>query len=199
MPKKKRPNRERANATQAALLEAARRLFVDHGFAETGTPEIVAAAGVTRGALYHHFAGKQALFRSVVERESMQVASEIEKRSADGSALEMLMQGGRVFLAAMSAHGRTRLLLLDGPAVLGHSAMDAIDAAGAGRTLREGLAQAIEHGEIIPLPLDAAAALLGAAFDRAALFIENGGNAEEAERVVEALIDGLRPKKAPLR
>lgn len=65
----RRTNRQRTEETREKLIEAARRMFVEKSYAETSTPEIVAAAGVTRGALYHHFADKQALFATIAERE----------------------------------------------------------------------------------------------------------------------------------
>lgn len=187
----RRSNQARREATRAALMEAGRVLFIERGYAETGTPDIVAAAGVTRGALYHHFADKQALFRGVVEAEAQRVAEEIERLAAEGPAFDMLIAGGRAFLDAMAVPGRTRLLLLDGPAVLGRAEMDAIDARHGGRTLREGLAQAMDNGVISQLPLDALAALLGAAFDRAALSMESGANGGDYDEVIGALIRGL--------
>lgn len=190
----RRSNRQRTEATRAALIAAARRLFVEKSYAETGTPEIVAAAGVTRGALYHHFADKQALLRAVVEAESAAVAEEVEKAApADLDPLDALRAGGAAFLSSMAVPGRTRLLLLDGPAVLGHAAMDEIEARHGGRTLREGLTAAMEAGAIRPLPIDALAAQLAAAFDRAALAIEAGADAEDHLTVLSAIVGALRP------
>ena len=188
----RRSNRDRTDATRAALLDAARRLFVEKSYAETGTPEIVTAAGVTRGALYHHFADKQALFAAVVEAESRAVAEEIEKAAPETlSPRDALIAGGDAFLAAMAVPGRTRLLLLDGPAVLGRAAMDNIEAENGNRTLREGLAAAIEAGALPPLPLDALTSQLAAMFDRAALAIDSGADASDHRAVLAAFVDGL--------
>jgi AcrR family transcriptional regulator len=194
----RRSNRERTETTRTALMEAARRLFVERGYAETATPDIVAAAGVTRGALYHHFADKQALFRAVVEQEAAAVAAEIERGApATLLAAKALLAGGDVYLEAMREPGRTRLLLLDGPAVLGREAMDAIDNRHGNRTLREGLVAAMRSGEIPKIPVDALTALVAAAFDRAALAIESGGDPEAFRRAMHALINGLLAGGAP--
>ncbi|ACE99528.1 hypothetical protein I8G32_00921 [Rhodopseudomonas palustris] len=189
---KRRTNPERSSATQAALIAAARKAFVAGGYADTSTPDLVEAAGVTRGALYHHFADKQALFRAVIEAESAAVAAEVEAGATDGAAIEALLSGGEAYLAAMAVPGRTRLLLIEAPAVLGRAEADAIDARHGVRTLREGLRAAIEQKAIAPIPVEAAAKLLGAAFDRAALEIAHGGDRESCLAVLRALIEGLR-------
>jgi AcrR family transcriptional regulator len=190
----RRSNRDRTEATRADLIGAARQLFIEKSYAETGTPEIVAAAGVTRGALYHHFADKQALFAAVVEQEAAAVAEEIERASPPSLfARDALIAGSEAYLAAMRAPGRTRLLLLDGPAVLGRAAMDAIDNRHGNRSLREGLVAAMREQSMMRLPLDALTALLASAFDRAALAVEAGAPAEDYRVVLMALIDGLSP------
>lgn len=192
MQEERRTNRDRTEATRRELIAAARRLFTEKSYAETSTPEIVAAAGVTRGALYHHFADKQALFQAVVEREAEEVAAEIERAAPPSLAeREALVAGSDAYLAAMRAPGRTRLLLLDGPAVLGRATMDAIDARHGNRTLREGLVAAMRSGGMKTLPADALTSVLGAAFDRAALAMEAGGNPNDYRAVLEALLDGL--------
>lgn len=173
----RRSNRDRTEATRADLIAAARKRFTEKSYAETGTPEIVDAAGVTRGALYHHFADKQALFAAVVEQEAAAVAQEIERASPPSLfARDALIAGSDAYLAAMRAPGRTRLLLLDGPAVLGRAAMDEIDNRHGNRSLREGLVAAMRAQTMVRLPVEALTALLAAAFDRAALAVEAGRN-----------------------
>jgi len=186
-------NRERTEATRADLMAAARRLFIERGYAETATPDIVAAAGVTRGALYHHFEDKKALFRAVVEQEAEAVAAEVDAASPGGlPALDMLVRGGEAYLAAMRQPGRTRLLLLDGPAVLGRTEMDAIDNRHGTRSLKAGITFAVRAGAMPKtLPIDAITALLSAAFDRAALAVDGGGNAEGYQTAMEALLRSL--------
>ncbi|KAA3448075.1 TetR family transcriptional regulator [Mesorhizobium sp. SARCC-RB16n] len=188
----RRSNRDRTEATRADLIAAARKLFTEKSYAETGTAEIVAAAGVTRGALYHHFADKQALFAAVVEQEAAAVAREIDRAAPPSlSARDAMIAGSDAYLTAMRTPGRTRLLLLDGPAVLGRAAMDAIDNRHGNRSLREGLVASMRTQSMKRLPPEALTALLGSAFDRAALAIEAGASAEDYRAVLMALIDGL--------
>lgn len=201
----RRSNPQRTAEMRGRLLAAARSLFVEKGYADTGTPEIVATAGVTRGALYHHFEDKQALFRAVVETEAAAVAAAIEAAAAGdgdeglggdgpaapGAAIRRLGAGARAYLAAMSAPGRTRLLLVEAPAVLGAATVREIDGGHAERTLREGLAEAMAAGDLPPLPLPALTSLLSALFDRAALDASADGGGEAAITVIEALLTGL--------
>ncbi|WP_099866779.1 TetR/AcrR family transcriptional regulator [Pararhizobium haloflavum] len=188
----RRTNKDRSQTTRTQLIDAARTLFVERGYAGTGTPELVAAAGVTRGALYHHFADKQALFRAVVEREARDVATTIERSAADiDDPVEAILRGGETYLATIAEAGRVRLLLIDAPAVLGRSTVDAIDAETGGATLEAGLAAAEAAGRLKPLPIAATARLLSAAYDRAALAIAAGEDAGPWHEGLKALVLGL--------
>ena len=190
--KPRRSNRERSDATRAAILDAARELFIAKGYADTATPDIVAAAGLTRGALYHHFEDKKALFRAVVEREAREVAVAIERSSIEGLApREALLAGAAAYFDAMAAPGRVRLLLLDGPAVLGVTEMATIDAAHGGRTLEEGLSAAMAPRHLEDETVKAMAFLLSAAFDRAALEIDAGAARADYAYAIDRLIERL--------
>ena len=190
--KPRRSNRERTDATRAALIAAARQLFVDNGYAETGTPAIVAAAQVTRGALYHHFEDKADLLRAVIEAEARAVADTIVAGAhASASPADALLDGSDGYFAAMAIPGRVRLLLLEGPAVLGPDVMAGIHSAAGGGTLREELTAALPGERREALPLDALAELLGAAFDRAALAISLGEPADDYRRAIDALLASI--------
>ncbi len=188
----RRSNEDRTRATRAALIAAARRLFVEKGYAETSTPEIVKSANVTRGALYHHFADKADLFRAVIRQEYATVAAEIDAAAKTStSTIDALTSGGEGFMRAMQQPGRVRLMLLDGPAVLGRLELDAIDRETSADSLRLGLKAAMEAGEIRPLPLDALAAQLSAMFDRAALGVAQGDTPEDHLRVLNTVLKDL--------
>lgn len=188
----RRSNDERTRATRAALIASGRSLFVQKGYAETGTPEIVAAAKITRGALYHHFADKAALFRAIVEAEARAVAEAIERDTVNpGSALDALMTGARSYFREMAVPGRVRLLLLDGPAVLGHAVMDRIDRETGREELLQGLKFALDGPDGSPIPLEALADLLSATFDRAALAIADGGSSVDYETAIRVVLAGL--------
>ena len=184
-----RSNRERTEQTRQALIDAGRRIFVEKGYAETATPEIVAAAGVTRGALYHHFEDKKALFEAVIKCEAQEVAKAIEASSASEQAPRAaLIAGASAYFTAMAQPGRTRLLLMEAPAVLGSPAVAAVDAENAEASLREGLQALLPEAGALLGPLTS---LLSAAFDRAAIAIDAGGERRDYERAIAALLDGL--------
>jgi AcrR family transcriptional regulator len=194
--KTRRSNADRSQQTRDALVHAGRELFVKAGYAATGTPEIVAAAAVTRGALYHHFADKADLFEAVIRREEKAVADEIISRTADiEDPLLALEIGTDVYLDAMAEPGRTRLLLIEGPVVLGRKAMDDIDRETSAATLVEGLAAAI--GRPADIMIRAQAELLAAAFDRAALEISGGGPMDIYRSILRTMLsDTIRNAKA---
>lgn len=193
-----RTNKERTETTRQALTEAARALFVDQGYGQTSTPDIVAAAGITRGALYHHYADKRDLFRHVLEQESRAVAAEIAAATPQALApREALLAGSDAYLRAMTVPGRTRLLLIDGPAVLGMAEIMAMDDANAAHSLRQGLAEAgMGRGEV---SLDALSQLLSAAFDRAALEIDAGADATEVRDAMRWLLQQALGAEAPAK
>lgn len=182
----RRSQKERSETMRTALIQAARDLFIRDGFTATATPDIVARAGVTRGALYHHFQDKEALFAAVVRAEAEAVAAAIEAVDYSGLTLDLaLLRGGESFLSAMRVEGRTRLLLVEAPAVLSPEQLAEIDRATGGRTLEEGLRAA---GVTPSRPL---AALLSAAFDRAALAIDQGEPRPVWEDALHQLVKGL--------
>lgn len=192
----RRRQQDRRAATRRALVAAARTLFAEKGYAATSTPEIVAAAGVTRGALYHHFADKQALFAAVVEEEHALLALSIHQVAEGGDdetgPVKALVRGGEGFLSAMQDAGRRRILVVDAPAVLGRAAVDEIDARHGLRTLIEGVNTAIEAGAIRDVPALPLAHLLNAMFDRAAQ--AEGKDVDAYRKVMKAIIRGLKIK-----
>ena len=124
-----RSQAERSQATREALIGAARKLFAKRGYAEVGTEEIVRAAGLTRGALYHHFGGKRELLAAVYE----QIERELAERIASGALgatdpLEAMRAGTEMFLDACLEPEVQRIVLLDAPAVLGWERWRAIAA-----------------------------------------------------------------------
>lgn len=190
--KPRRTQAERRAETKRALLDAARALFVEKGYSETGTPEIVKAADVTRGALYHHFADKADLMRALVRQEAEAIASDIDAdTNTSQSPLDAFMAGASAYFSAMSVPGRARIMLLEGPAVLGIAEMARLDRETGGATLLEGLRHAQNHGALKDVPLEPLADLLSSAFDRAALAIAEGEDRDAYENATRKLLAGV--------
>ena len=188
----RKSNAERSAQMRDKLLATARTLFIQDGYVDTSTPDIVKTAEVTRGALYHHFEDKKALFEAVIRQENATVAQEIEAASPPSDdVIEMIMAGASAYFDAMQKPGRCRLLLLDGPAVLGYQKTSEIDGEFSARTLQEGLTLAVDQGAFRPLPPPLLSAILAAAFDRAALLINEGADKSEIMKIFTVLIRAL--------
>jgi AcrR family transcriptional regulator len=192
---------QRGEATRSALVAAARELFVTKGYFATGTEEIVAKAKVgTRGALYHHFADKQALFRAVfeaVEEDLLARANPTDTaRDTAPDAWDQIVAGLQAFLTAALEPEVQRIILVDGPAVLGWNDWRALEAR-YGITIIEGALQvAMDQGTIRTQPRRELAHLILAAVDEAALLIAHSDDPEAARRnaseALGQLLEGLR-------
>src|SRR5258708_15317148 len=194
---------EHVQDTRAALLQAARELFAAKGYAGTGTEEIVARARVTRGALYHHFRDKADLFRAVMHAVAADLARQLiaQQLARDGEgaagAWDQLREGFQAFLDACTGSDFQRIVLIAGPAVLGHDAWsDLVEQHGLG-LLRTWLQRAIDDAQIDPLPVEPLARLLGALIGEASLYIARAPDPARARQEVGATIDRILPALPP--
>ncbi len=192
---------ERSAATRAKLIKAARALFARRGYASVGTEEIVRRAGVTRGALYHQFPGKEDLFLAVyeqIEQELMEGAASL--LDPEVGPFEELRAGIRFFLEACRTPDVQQIVLVDGPSVLGWARWrEVAERYGLG-LMHAVLAAGIEAGEIAQLPAEPLAHLLMGALDEAALLVVRQPESSElVAQTLERLLEGLRalPQPAP--
>jgi len=194
----RRSQADRSAATRASLVQAARPLFAEHGFGGVGTETIVAAAGVTRGALYHQFADKTELFQAVYEAIEEDLARRLGERVAVAGAsdpIEVMMLGANAWLDACGEQEVQQIVLLDGPAVLGWQRWREIGMQ-YGLGLIEGLlTHAIAVGRIPPQPVRALTHVLVGALDEAGLYIARAEDqvaaSEEMRAVIAKLVAGL--------
>jgi len=195
-----RPNPEqlpRGEATKAALIAAARELFVTKGYFATGTEEIVARADVgTRGALYHHFADKEDLFRAVFDQVQADLAAASTVNERD-DALDLLTAALQQFLDTSADNADVQqILLIDGPAVLGWGQWRSLEAEYGLGVITAMLDAAVAQKVIARQPTAPLAHMLLAAVDEAALYIANAPDRRPAHRQARQslmrLLGGLR-------
>jgi AcrR family transcriptional regulator len=168
----RRTQQDRSTGTRTALVAAARELFATRGYRAVPADEIVRAAGVTRGALYHHYADKQDLFRSVVEDLEREITEEVRTALDQAPDLVTGMAAALdVFLTACLRPEVRRISLTDAPAVLGWTAWREIEAEHGLGMLTEVLTRAMAEGLLTPQPVRALAQLVLAAVMEAAHMI----------------------------
>jgi len=189
---------DRSAATRGALVGAGRRLFAEQGFASVGTESLVAAAGVSRGALYHQFADKTALFAAVVEAVEADVAARIAAEVVSAGRtdpIEALRLAAQVWLRICVEPEVHRIVLLDGPSVLGWAEWRELCQRHVFGLVRDVLARAMDVGRVRRQPVGPLAHLLMGASDEAALYIARADDPETARAemttALDLFIDGL--------
>jgi AcrR family transcriptional regulator len=201
----RRTQDERRAATRRALVCAARELFAEEGYHAAAAGEVVRRAGLTRGAMYHHFEDKRDLFRAVVEEVEEEVDGIVLSRARrvlreTSDAWEAFLAGYRAYLDACVRPDVRRILLLDGPAVLGWEEWHEIDAAHAVGQIEAGLWLMMENGMMERRPARPLAHLLHGAILEAAIYVAVSGEPEQARDTVwdglKRLLEGLLERKA---
>jgi AcrR family transcriptional regulator len=189
--------------TRRALLDTARQVFADNGFQATRTEEIVRRAGLTRGALYHHFRDKEDLFRAVHEEVVGEVTQLLRRRSGDGhtGAWPLFQANSEIYLDAASTNPAYRqIVLIDGPAVMGWNAVSE-RRDGPTHRIFQYLQDAMDEGAVEPQPVEPLGHLLSALGVASAMYVAHAEDPVEARRQIsqcsERLLSGLGPDVAP--
>jgi AcrR family transcriptional regulator len=194
---RRRTQAERSEATRAALIAAARRLFAERGYAGVGTEELVRASGVTRGALYHHFQDKADLFAAVFEQIERELAERLATEAlSKEDPWEGLLAGLEMFLDVCVEPEVQRIALLDAPSVLGWDAWREVEARHGLGLIRLALQNLVDEGTIPKQPVEPLAhAILGTLIE-AGLYVARADQVDAARAqmgtVLRGMLEGLR-------
>jgi AcrR family transcriptional regulator len=188
---------ERRAATTEAILKAGRRLFGDRGFAATTIDDIAEAAQVAKGAVYHHFATKEAVFEAVFDVVSRDLVADIDRAArTEKDVLAAMVAGTQHYFAACAKGPACQIILRDGPAVLGWERWREIDAQHFGGKFPRALAAAMDAGLIARQPIEPLARLLLGAATEAAVACAGRPDVAKAggeySRAFKSLIEALR-------
>ena len=190
---------QHVEATRRAVLDAARSSFARKGYAQTSVDEIAAAARVTKGAVYHHFAGKEALFRAVHDEVEAEALARVASAGVpEGAPIDQIVAQVNAYLDAALDQEIQRITLIDGPAVLGLGLDVPADQQPGHVALRLFIATAIEHGQIAELDPDVLARLIGGLALQGGLLIARASDPDVTRtalgQALGAMLRGLAPK-----
>ncbi|MFM9841487.1 MAG: TetR/AcrR family transcriptional regulator [Dongiaceae bacterium] len=161
---------DRSAATRTAIIAAAFETFGGEGYADVSVDRIAARAGVAKGAVYHHFSSKDAVFEAVLESVSSGILTEVLAAISAGKDFwDVLALGNRAFFVACSDPARSRILLHDGPAVLGWERWRRIDQRHFGGSLRKALSRAMDDGILVRKDVEVVSRVLLGAVTEAAI------------------------------
>jgi AcrR family transcriptional regulator len=191
---------QQGEATRHALLDAARTLFGEQGYAATSLDEVVQAAHVTKGALYHHYRGKQELFAAVYEQVKREVSERAATAFLEPDPWADLCAGCHAMLDTHLDPSVQRILLHDAQAVLDADTIHSVEARYGAVVLRGALRRAIRAGVIQPLPLKTLALMLTGAILEGCMAIVDADAEDQIRvradvgKVLTSLLEGLRPQ-----
>jgi len=194
IPARRRTQGERTTRTRAALITAARRLFGAEGFAEVGAERVVREAGMTRGALYHQFADKTDLFAAVLDEVEAEIAQRVAAAVTGFDPADttgMLLAGAGAWLDASAEPDLQRIVLLDGPSVLGWDRWREICLRHTVGLIAALLRDGIDRGSLPPQPVQALTHVLVGAVDEAALYIAQADDAAVARADMDLVLRRL--------
>lgn len=184
-------------STRDALIDSAVALFTERGYAGTSLDEIARRARVTKGALYHHFSGKQAVFEAAFDAVETEVKGRLEKiLRGDGTPWERAVAGLREFISSCLDPAYQRIALHEAPVVMGWQRWRAAEERYSFGLIKAALQDLIDAGDMISVPVDVASRLLFGALSSAATEIAGSAEPErvgaEIEQVVIALLQQVR-------
>jgi AcrR family transcriptional regulator len=179
---------ERTETTTTALIGAARELFAADGYAATSLDAVVAKAGVTKGALYHHFSGKRDLFAAVFAAEQVRISGAvIAAAGRESDPWDAFEAGCRAFVEICQEPGAQRIFLLDAPTALGWEMTRELES-GSLALMEQGIERAIGARRIADRPVKPLAHLLFGAVCETAMVV---ARAEDQEAALEEALTEL--------
>jgi AcrR family transcriptional regulator len=172
---------ENGRKTTTNLKKIARRMFSKRGYGNTSMEEIVQEAGVTRGALYHHFSGKKELFLRVFEDALDDVAKYVAKPPAEArTTWEKLLAANYAYLIACVDPKLQQIILIDAPAILGWDVWRRVDEERSMHILKGLLTKLMDEGVIESMPVDALAHVISGAVNESVLWVAQSPNSQKA-------------------
>lgn len=197
----RRTQAERSGATKAALITAGRKLFGENGYSDVGTQAVVAEAGVTRGALYHHFGDKRGLFAAVFDEVEQSLVADVAAGITELAGTDPVAALHAAIRGALDGFGRPdvqQISLIDAPVVLGWSQWRARGEEFAFAVVEGLLRAAIDAGQMADRPLRPIAHVALGAIDEAALYVAAATDRDRAraemvevlDRVIDAFVSG---------
>jgi AcrR family transcriptional regulator len=193
--------RAQGDATRLALAVAARDLFGERGYAATSIDEVASRAGVTKGAFYHHFAGKADLFQEVYEQVKREVSDQVVSVFNEPDHWKAVIGGCQLMIDAQLDPAVRRIALHDARSVLGWDVVRQIESRYGAVGIRGALRKAMHGGVIEPQPLRPLALLLAGALSEACFYVADADDPaaarEEVGRLIERILEGLRVSTEP--